>query len=266
MVNVKKDLTGWSMWEHGVPDSKLTVICQTDDYVRPDGRREAMWKCKCNCGSDKEVIASGTSLKSGNIKSCGCINIENITKIGKRNGKLNVYDYTNDYGVGFCSNTGEKFYFDWEDFDKIKDYCWFKHVSYGGYISIRAHVRGSNKQIKMYKLLTGFDLCDHKNRNTFDNRKSNLRESTHQQNARNHSVRKDNTSGITGVWFSNAKNKWVAQINIEKGHKVVLGYFKDKTDAIVKRLEAELQYYGEFAPQKNLFKEYNIKDYEDYER
>ena len=31
MVKTKEDMTGWNMWEHGVPDSKLTVIKQTDD-------------------------------------------------------------------------------------------------------------------------------------------------------------------------------------------------------------------------------------------
>lgn len=33
MVKVRKDMTGWNMWEHGVLDSKLTVIKQAEDYV-----------------------------------------------------------------------------------------------------------------------------------------------------------------------------------------------------------------------------------------
>ena len=28
MARVKEDMTGWIMSEHGVPDSRLTVVCQ----------------------------------------------------------------------------------------------------------------------------------------------------------------------------------------------------------------------------------------------
>lgn len=32
------------------------------------------------------------------------------------------------YGIGYCSNSGTEFYFDMQDYDVIKDYCWFEHV------------------------------------------------------------------------------------------------------------------------------------------
>lgn len=51
-------------------------------------------------------------------------------------------------------------------------------------------------------------LIDHINRNPMDNRWSNLREVNHSQNGRNMRLRKDNTSGISGVvWHKQAK-KW----------------------------------------------------------
>lgn len=34
MVKVKEDMTGWIMSEHGVPDSKIKVIKQTEDYIK----------------------------------------------------------------------------------------------------------------------------------------------------------------------------------------------------------------------------------------
>lgn len=34
--------------------------------------------------------------------------------------------------------------------------------------------------------------------------------------------------------------------------------FNEKKDAIIARLKAEKQYYGEFAPQKHLYQEYGI--------
>ena len=37
---------------------------------------------------------------------------------------LNLIDEHGKYGVGYCSNTNNKFYFDMDDYDKIKDiYC-----------------------------------------------------------------------------------------------------------------------------------------------
>ena len=39
-----------------------------------------------------------------------------------------------------------------------------------------------------------------------------------------------------------------------------LGSYQNKKDAIRARLVAEKQYFGEFAPQRHLFKEYGIED------
>lgn len=36
------------------------------------------WKCKCDCGVIKEI--RGSSLRSRNMKSCGCLNIRSIRK------------------------------------------------------------------------------------------------------------------------------------------------------------------------------------------
>lgn len=53
MVKVKEDMTGWKMWEHGVPNSRLIVIKQVDDYVSLKGEHRAQYLCKCNCGNEK---------------------------------------------------------------------------------------------------------------------------------------------------------------------------------------------------------------------
>lgn len=47
----------------------LTVICR--DENRPRG--VVTWKCKCDCGNVKTVI--GRNLKSGQVKSCGCMRV-----------------------------------------------------------------------------------------------------------------------------------------------------------------------------------------------
>ena len=38
----------------------------------------SLWECKCDCG--KKIITQGTSLTTGNTKSCGCVRKEKIAK------------------------------------------------------------------------------------------------------------------------------------------------------------------------------------------
>ena len=76
MVRVKEDMTGWNMWEHGVPKSRLTVIKQVEDYVSPSGNCYNQWLCQCACKDQNLIIVQGRSLKSGNTRSCGCLSDE----------------------------------------------------------------------------------------------------------------------------------------------------------------------------------------------
>lgn len=83
MVRVKIDMTGWIMAEHGVPESRLTVIKQTEDYVDPNGHREAQWLCQCSCGSNPVVLRQG-QFKGGHTLSCGCIHKESVGFINRK--------------------------------------------------------------------------------------------------------------------------------------------------------------------------------------
>lgn len=78
MVKVKEDMTGWNMWEHGIPDSKLTVIKQVDDYVSPSGHHQAQYLCRCNCDKGKTIITRALWVKNGHTKSCGCMTGKNF--------------------------------------------------------------------------------------------------------------------------------------------------------------------------------------------
>lgn len=55
-------------------------------------------------------------------------------------------------------------------------------------------------------------------------------------------LRKNNTSGKTGVYFNKGKKKWSAEIML-KGKKIHLGYFDKKQDAIKARKQAEEKYF-----------------------
>jgi len=73
----------------------------------------------------------------------------------------------------------------------------------------------------------------------------------------NRSLQPNNTSGIIGVHL-NKNNKWVAQIMLNRKTNY-LGSFSNKKDAVIERLKAEKEYFGEeFAPQRHLFKKYGI--------
>ena len=60
-ISIKIDMTGWKMWEHGVPDSRLTVLCRIDDYISPSGNHKAYWKCICSCPEHNIIDVVGSS-------------------------------------------------------------------------------------------------------------------------------------------------------------------------------------------------------------
>ena len=64
------NMTGWKMSEHGIQDSRLTVIKQ----VGKDKNGNIKYLCECSCGTLFETIAS--SIFSGVCKSCGCLKSE----------------------------------------------------------------------------------------------------------------------------------------------------------------------------------------------
>lgn len=101
-----KDLTGQRF-------GMLVVISRADNR----GGRTA-WNCRCDCGND--VVVAGHNLVKGHNKSCGCNKLKAISAKLK---KYNSYDLSGNCGVGYC-NDGTPFYFDKEDYELIKDYCW----------------------------------------------------------------------------------------------------------------------------------------------
>lgn len=104
----------------------------------------AEWLCECRCG--KRKIVSGHAMRSGKIKSCGCLNIERTkeanTKHGMKGTRLyriwqgmrqrtknpNNHEYS-DYG-----GRGIELYKDWE---KFENFCkWAKENGYAENLTI----------------------------------------------------------------------------------------------------------------------------------
>ena len=217
----------------------------------------AYWKCQCDCGGS--VVTQGASLRRGYVESCGCLQSELVSKRMKGsippNKKYNKYDLSGNCGVGFLSD-GEKFYFDKEDYDKIKRYYWRKNDSgylIGGYRegNVRIH------RVIMNLMDVSEPFVDHKDRNPLNNRKENLRLCNDAENAFNNSLRSDNTSGFTGVSYNKCMNKWETYICIG-GNLIKGGYYKNIEEAVRVRLNLEKEHFGEFAPQQHLLKKYGI--------
>lgn len=218
---------------------RLTALKRVEDYVSPKGNRETRWLCKCDCGNN--IIVLRNSLTSNNTKSCGCLNTEKRIARCKLSKKYNTYDLTGEYGIGYTSK-GEEFYFDLEDYDKIKNYCW---IINNGYVVC------SNENILMHRLIMGHPynmVIDHihgeKTRN--DNRKFNLRICEQQENIMNCRTSKNNKSGVTGVSWHKRSNRWCAYIMINY-KKIHLGCFDSFEDAVKARKNAENKYFGEYS-------------------
>ena len=239
------------MVEHGVPDSRLTVIKQVDDYIDGNNKHCSRWLCECSCEGRNQIVVIGRNLKNGNTQSCGCLHKENVWQSLH---KKNEYNLSGEFGILLASNTKEEVYFDLEDAEKILIHNWY--IEACGYPATTI----DDKQIRLHSFL-GYYRPDHHDRNKLNNRKSNLIECTNQENIRNSSARKNNTSGITGVYLNKLRNKWVAQNTIDRKTKS-LGYYTNQYDAIRARLEAESKYFKEFAPQRHLFAEYDIVECE----
>ena len=87
---------------------------------------------------------------------------------------------------------------------------------------------------------------DHINGDTSDNRLSNLREATNQQNQYNVTkLRCDNSTGYKGVSFNKRDNKFQAQIRIN-GKLIFLGYFDSAKKAGAAYERAAKNFHGEF--------------------
>lgn len=227
---------------------RLLVVSRADDYITRQGKHEVQWNCLCDCGNT--VVVRGYALKRGTSQSCGCLAKELKSQRSKR---YNTYDLSGDYGIGYTSN-GEEFWFDLEDYELIKDYCW--HYGTGGYLL--ANVSDSNKsQIQFHRLVMGVIdkswlevIVDHKIHGKmsdykYDNRKENLRMVNRAQNNQNAHIRKDNTSGFKGVVWNSRMKKWQASINVD-GKSIHLGSFSDKNEAVQARRNAEEEYFGEY--------------------
>jgi hypothetical protein len=119
--------------------------------------------------------------------------------------------------------------------DKIKKYKWCRCGS--GYISTTI----SNKALRMHTFILGNKnnkIIDHINANKLDNRISNLRFVTYQQNHMNQRV--------LGFSYDKKSKKWRAYITLND-KQINLGYYETFFEAMLARIYGEFKYFGKYS-------------------
>ena len=141
---------------------------------------------------------------------------------------------------------GKKFYVDKDDYEQyVKGYSFTMNNK--GYVTYSSVKDGLHSKL-LHRIIMGEPedmFVDHIDHNPLNNCRNNLRICTIQQNQMNLSKRKDNKSGIIGVSWDKAREKWVAQIRLNNKH-IHLGRFDNFEEACKARKDAEIKYYGEY--------------------
>jgi hypothetical protein len=137
-----------------------------------------------------------------------------------------------------------------DDFERLNQFKW--HASKEGnnfYAKRTPCVNKIKKVIIMHReiinALPGEDV-DHKDGNSLNNLRENLRLCNQAENVRNSKIRKDNISGYRGVSLFTKRNKFQAIIHFKK-KSFWLGYFSSPIDAAIAYNQAAIQHFGEFA-------------------
>ena len=137
-----------------------------------------------------------------------------------------------------------------EDFEKLNKYKWYSTKPTSLYYAITFI---NKRNIRMHRFILNpkrEEEIDHIDGNGLNNQKINLRICTHSQNMTNHKIRRDNTSGVSGIYWNKCAKKWQAYIGF-KNKIIYLGIFKTLKDARESRNLKERALFGEFRRKKN---------------
>lgn len=182
------------------------------------------WTCKCDCGNIKDV--SGSCLRRGITKSCGC-SLGRIKHGLSYTSLYNVYDgmkarcYNPEHNRYHCyGGRGIKICDEWlGEHGRDNFLTWAINNGYQKGLSIdRIDVNGNYEP-------------------------DNCRWTTNSVQMFNRQKRKS-ILGQRGVYYIPEKHKYRAEIICE-GQKHHLGYFENIEDAIRVRKEAELKYFNQ---------------------
>ncbi|AYP68315.1 putative NHN endonuclease [Bacillus phage vB_BcoS-136] len=137
--------------------------------------------------------------------------------------------------------TGQKTIVDKEDYDMLTKFSQYWRLSGRYVICVK-----EGRVVRMHRLIMNpkdNEIVDHKNNNTLDNRKSNLRITDYSGNSRNASKTKSKTtSKYKGVSWCKNMNAW--KVYCGKEH---LGYYSDEIAGAIIYNQKAIELFGEYA-------------------
>lgn len=140
-----------------------------------------------------------------------------------------------------------------EDYDRLLKIRWQAHwspLTNSYYVHGSRKVNGKWRMCVMARLIVGLKprdkrRVDHINRDTLDNRRSNLRVCSNGQNQMNKGVRKDSKTGLKGVYLrSNGRYRVCIRAN---DRRITVGHYATAEEAKTAYAKAARQYHREFA-------------------
>lgn len=206
--------------KQGMRFGKLTVIEKADNYT---------WKCRCDCGN----ISTPTCwhLITGHTRSCGNC------------GKNHYEDCDDGVSVAVTTTNGAVFFIDKEDEPLVRQYKWSCSTDSHGIVTI-CNSKGRSVYDLILNTPKGME-ADHIDLNRLNNRRSNLRIVTHQQNQCNQPLQRNNTSGVAGVSYYPPRRKYRARIKVCQ-HDIHLGYYSTFDEAVQARNVGMKFMFGEY--------------------
>ncbi|MEN2467887.1 AP2 domain-containing protein [Ornithinibacillus sp. JPR2-1] len=194
---------------------RLTVIERTSN----DKHGKTRWLCECECGNN--VISYGSDLNRGKTKSCGCI--QKIHGLSKHR-LYNIFAMMKDR----CYNP-ENISYPWYGGQGIKIYqLWLDDYTKFHEWALR---NGYKDNLEIDRIDSSKDYSP-----------ENCRWVTRRVQNLNQRLRKDNTSGIRGVKWNQARRKWEVNISVNK-KRIYLGLYEELEDAAEARRKAEEKYW-----------------------
>jgi len=155
---------------------------------------------------------------------------------------------------GILLSDGRITWVDASDYDWLRQWKWHTTKSTNTiYASRNINSNNGRKTLLMHRLILGLmsdTECDHIDGNGLNNRRSNLRPCSHQQNAFNAKIYRKTSSEFRGVSWRKGTDKWAAYIKFN-GQQIHLGFFADEVDAARAYNGAAMKYFGVFAHLNN---------------